>query len=372
MKILHLRTLSDRGGGPEKTIFNSCKKLYEYDIRADVAYIIDSSGVDGVMLREGAQASGINLFVIEESCPFSLQTFRNFKGILYEGGYDIVHSHDYKTHFLAAIYKKRFGYGFVATVHGYNATTFREKIYYRIDRFSLGRADIVIVPGQYLAEELKKKFNIRNVEVVYNGIDLNDWRFRRLGEKDKSDRFNLLYVGRLSREKNVELLLNACGMLLEEGAAVRLTIVGEGREEKRLKTIVRDKGIRDFVDFVGFVSHEKLYDLLVFADVLVLPSVTEVFPNVLLEAMSVGVPVIASNVGAVGELVRNGIEGLLFDSGNVCQLKEKIELVMSKPDLAQQFALSARTRVEREFSFDKHLRETIALYEKISSFEFSR
>ncbi len=365
MKILHLRTLADSGGGPDKTIFKLCGCLNgKADIRADVGYIVNPMNVDVNRLQRLAESEGIKLFVIEERWPFSINTLRAIKRILQKGRYDIVHSHDYKTHFFSSFLRGHCTYKCVATVHGYNATSFRERLYYQVDRVTLKKVDVVITPGKYLAKFLGRKFGLERVKVIYNGIDLKEWPIRQFDvDKFSNLPFNLLYLGRLSREKNIELLIKALGLLLKETENVRLRIAGTGREHEYLKSFAKSSGLDDYIEFVGFVTREEICELLSSSDILILPSRTEIFPNVLLEAMAVGVPVIASNVGAVNELIRDGRDGLLFDSGDVFQLKEKIRFMMSQPDLACQFVRSARQRIEEEFTFDEHLRKTIELYE---------
>ncbi len=365
MKLLHLRTLSDSGGGPEKTIFNVCKYHNDSgDILAEIAYIIDPMTVDKNRLEKKARAAGSKLFIVEENHPLSLKTLRTLKEILDVGRYDVVHSHDYKTNLVAGLFKKHFGYKFVVSIHGYNATTFRERIYYQFDRISLKKADVVVTPGRCLAEELKSKLGLKDVRVIYNGIDLNKWAFFESNKSDYSCPIELLYVGRLSAEKNVELLIDACSILKNE-FEIRLTLAGTGESYAELRNRVSEKGLVENVEFAGFVSQNDVYDLLTRCDIFVLPSKTEVLPNSLLEAMAVGVPVIASDVGSVSELIRDGKEGLLFKSGNVNELTEKIRQLILDFAFGCRLAYSARKRIESDFTFDMYLNKTIDLYESL-------
>ncbi len=365
MKILHLRTLAHTGGGPEKTIFNSCKAFAQKNIQADALYIVNPKSTNIKNLSQLAKNAGIRLFVIEETNPLSLKTFRTMQTILSDQQYDIVHSHDYKTHLLAAILRRKFGYKYIATVHGYNATTLREKIYYQFDRFSLRRANLVIAPAKFLADELKRKFKINNIEVVYNGIELNEYPFAEFDKAKFTAPFNLLYLGRLSAEKNVKLLIEAIALLSERGFNLRLKIAGAGPQEKYLKRLVEVKGLNHCIEFTGFLERTKIHELLSSADIFVLPSKTEVFPNVLLEAMAVGTPVIATKVGGVEELIRDETDGLLVNSDDVNQLTQKIEFLINHPELACNFAVSARKRIEQHFTFANHFVRTIEIYEEL-------
>lgn len=146
---------------------------------------------------------------------------------------------------------------------------------------------------------------------------------------------SIAYVGRLSPEKGVHVLLEALGTV----QGVNLTIIGDGPERSRLEATAEELGLATRVRFVGSRPWgTDLLDTIRQHNALVLPSLTEGLPLVLIEAMSQGVPVIASAVGGIPELVRHGINGLLFSAGDVSQLAEAITTLTSNPDLRFRLA----------------------------------
>ncbi len=364
MRILHLRTLSGTGGGPEKTIFNSCDKLREYNITADVFYIIDNSSSNIEHLKKLAKNANVNVFVVCENSPFSLNTIRTFKKIIKEGNYDIVHSHEYKTNLFAALYKKDSGYKFITTAHGYNPTSIREHIYYQLDRFSFKKADVIITPAKFFKDYLSENFKVKKdkIKVIYNGIDVKEYSFNPHSMKKVP---NILYLGRLSKEKNIPLLIYCVAKLRDDNIDVKLTIAGDGQEKERLESLISKLRLYGEIELTGFVERKNVGKIFSESDIFVLPSRTEVLPNVILEAMAVGIPIIASNVGGIPELIRDGIDGFLFESDNLVSLVQKIKTLIESPEAGGQFVRNARKRVEELFTFEKHINETVKTYKEL-------
>jgi glycosyltransferase involved in cell wall biosynthesis len=310
-------------------------------------------------LAEKAKQLGVPFHSAMEEGPFSIQTLKAFRKVITEGKYDIVHTHEYKSNALAWIYHRRFGYKVVATTHGYNRTTFREYLYYRFERWILKSADAIVTPTQEMHRRILQ-FGISpsRVYVIPNGVEIAS---RNLIErKPRSSRISLLYLGRLSEEKDPSNLLKAMAELRKRNLDVELVLAGDGPERGNLETQKSELGLSDSValpGYIGDVSH-----LLANADILVSPSRTECMPNSILEAMGSGVPVVGTDVGGVGEMIRNGIDGLLCPPRDSKALADAIERLIADASLAKRLAESARDRVLNEFSFKQHMKATLDLY----------
>jgi len=144
---------------------------------------------------------------------------------------------------------------------------------------------------------------------AFNEIDL--WK-RRVGKE--SDYFTYLFVGRLNRGKRVDMLIDAFNEVLNVTQQARLIIVGNGPEYARLISKVKNYEIVDHVKFVGWTPHEEIWKYYLLSDVVVLPSEHEGMPNVIYESLACGKPVIASNVCGINEVLKDGVNGLLFNS----------------------------------------------------------
>jgi glycosyltransferase involved in cell wall biosynthesis len=166
----------------------------------------------------------------------------------------------------------------------------------------------------------------------------------------------VLFAGRLSSEKGLDVLLDAA-----QQAGVRVLVAGEGPEEQRARAI-------GGAEFLGRVSTERVRELLHGSRAAVVPSIA--FENAslsVLEPMAAGVPVIASAVGGIPELVRAGQEGLLVAPGNVEMLRDALARISSDRALAARLGAAGRARAQTEFSPDRHLKELERLYADVTT-----
>ena len=185
--------------------------------------------------------------------------------------------------------------------------------------------DRIVCQSYYMKNDLIKNYSIdeRLLAVIHNPVDID--HILKLSKSDKllydSKKVNLLAVGRLSGEKGFDLLLQSM-VKLEKNFF--LTIIGEGKEIEQLQYLTKKLKISNRVNFVGF--QEKPYQYMVQADMLVLTSRYEGFPNVVLEANACGTPVVAFDCpGGTGEIIENGLNGFLVKCGDIKELAEAIE-----------------------------------------------
>jgi glycosyltransferase involved in cell wall biosynthesis len=163
-------------------------------------------------------------------------------------------------------------------------------------------------------------------------------------------------VGRLVEIKGYPLLLEAVACLQCEGRNVRLTLAGDGPDRGRLEQQARRLGIADRVVFAGWKNQQELRELYLGSDVGVLSSFAEGVPVVLMEAMATGVPCVAPRINGIPELIRDGIDGLLFSASNVSELTSAIGKLMDNPDLRKRMSAFARERVAEKYELSKNVR----------------
>jgi glycosyltransferase involved in cell wall biosynthesis len=147
---------------------------------------------------------------------------------------------------------------------------------------------------------------------------------------------------------------------MRDGVDLELTLAGDGPEHSSLSKLGADLGFNGRLRMPGHVW--DVMPLLSSADIFVNPSRTECMPNTLLEAMSAGVPIVATNVGGVGELIRDGVDGLLCPPADPVVLAKAIKQLVDDRVLAQRLADSAYDRVVNEFSFDRRMERIMDLY----------
>lgn len=223
------------------------------------------------------------------------------------------------------------------------------------------RANKIIAVSKALAEEAIKYFHLstERIVVIHNGIDLQGLNVYY--KKRKEDQ-TILSVGRLVWRKGFKFLIDAMPNVLSEYPDARLFIVGDGDQQVPLQRLVKKLGIDHAVKFLGRVSTEKLYSLYCKADVYVQPSLYEPCGITILEAMSFGKPIVATNVGGTPELITNGVEGLLVKPKDSEHLAKAITCLFSDSSLKKKLGDNARRRVERDFTWEVVAKKTMKLY----------
>ena len=214
------------------------------------------------------------------------------------------------------------------------------------------------------------------IRVIRNGVDLSSFAGSTQSEADASLASQLGIgtnslvcgtVARLHRQKGIRYLIEAFVLLLADFPSLKLLIVGEGSERASLANRAVELGVSQSVLFAG--HRNPPVRCLRLMHVFVLPSLYEGFPNTLLEAMAAHVPVVASDVGGVNELVRQDENGLLVPPGDPLALAEAVRSLLLNPDKAKHMATVAYDRIRKEFSLEGMLEEYDDLYEELLSKE---
>lgn len=174
---------------------------------------------------------------------------------------------------------------------------------------------------------------------------------------------SIICVGRLSAEKGQVGLLRTFARLRSKHSKLSLRLVGDGPDRSGLEELARELGVSDAVSFVGRLPEEEALGEIARADLLVLPSFMEGLPIVLMEAMAVGVPVVASRVAGIPELVEDGQTGLLFDPSNWDDLAVCIERFLNDEALGNALAENAKSKVAAEFDTRKSAAQLAELFQ---------
>jgi colanic acid/amylovoran biosynthesis glycosyltransferase len=184
------------------------------------------------------------------------------------------------------------------------------------------------------------------LHIVHCGINLD--RYQPVTHQSGQKR--LLYIGRLSAAKGVPILLQAVAAVALQHPNLQLTIVGDGPDRQSLELQASQLGISDHLNFVGYQSQEAVCQYLQNCDIFMLPSFAEGLPVVLMEAMATGIPVIATAIAAISELVEDGINGYLVPPGAVEPLAQRLDQLISDSQLRQTLGQAGRTKVEQAFN----------------------
>ena len=208
------------------------------------------------------------------------------------------------------------------------------------------------VAGQLAAEHVRAG----KVVVVPNGIELDAFTPAAASAK----RREVLVVANLRPEKGYDVLVDAAQRLLADYPDAHFRCVGTGGERENLQAQATARGVAHAFTWMG--ARDDVPALLAQADLFVLPSRTESMPNSVLEAMAARLPVIASAVGGVPEVIDDGRTGLLFRAGDAAALAEGMARVMRDPDLGTELGNNARNEVRENYSFDRMVKAIDSLY----------
>ncbi|MDR5700213.1 glycosyltransferase [Agromyces aerolatus] len=192
---------------------------------------------------------------------------------------------------------------------------------------SFGRAQAVTTPTRKAAQFLEKHTGLRGVHAISCGIDAH--KYSPNWEPRTENR--ILFVGRVTGEKQIDVLLRAAALLPAELDA-KVEIVGGGDQLKNLQQLAAELGLADRVTFTGYVTDEELREAYHRASVLAMPSIAELQSIVTMEAMASALPVVAANAMALPHLVHDGENGFLFEPSNAEDLAAKLRTVLEAPD----------------------------------------
>jgi glycosyltransferase involved in cell wall biosynthesis len=194
--------------------------------------------------------------------------------------------------------------------------------------------------------------------VIYNGVDLE--RFARPREPVAG---RILFVGRLSQQKRPDVALRILAAVRRSFPGAELHVVGGGPDEAEVRRLAEELGLGDGLRLLG--RRDDIPELLARADCVLLTSDYEGCPLTVLEAMAASVPVVATRVGGVPELVADGETGLLADAGDVARLAASVERILGDQALAARLGAAARSRAAANFSRDRMQEQTFALYSQL-------
>jgi glycosyltransferase involved in cell wall biosynthesis len=213
-----------------------------------------------------------------------------------------------------------------------------------LSRFLWRTASSVTVLTKHLQDLALETAPDLNSVIIGNGIDSD--RFPYKAPNSRSTAVRLISVCRLISRKGLEYLIEAMQELKQDGTVLEL--VGSGQDEERIADLIRSRGLSDHIKMIGFTAPEQLYRHYHRADIFVLPSLSESFGQVLLEAMSCGLPIVASSVGGIPETVRDKTNGLLVPPKDPEALVAAIRWLAANPRqrfrLGQYNAKQARER----------------------------
>jgi len=373
IRVLELRSVRGTGGGPEKTILLGAARSDPNRYAVTVCYVRDARD-DVFSIDNRAASLSLDYEEIVERHSFDPSVVWALRKLVRRRRIDIVHAHDYKTDLLAWLLSRCESVIPLSTAHGWSGHSRRERLlYYPLEKRLLRHFPLVIAVSDDIRQELIR-CGARSdaVRTVLNGIEPADFVRDRSREADIRRRLGfadddvvVASVGRLETEKRYDLLVEAFASLRPTWPRLKLVVVGEGGLRGALAGQVQRLGLGDVCQFLGLRG--DVIDLHHAFNVFVQSSSNEGAPNAVLEAMALETPVVATAVGGTGQLVRDGVDGLLVRPGGADVLADAIRRTLSEPRLTAVRVASARRRVETDLSFETRMAAVESIYSELSA-----
>jgi L-malate glycosyltransferase len=345
-----------------------------------VTLLGEADSVHLVRWAKGLAARGFDISVITlgetsidgittYNLPFGKSRTRGYfgnlhkaKGLIGEIKPDLIHAH-YAVGYWLWAYQSKF-HPYIISVWGSDVVSFPDNFLKKsLLKRILTSADAITATGIYLKDKTVQLFPQveRKISIVPFGVEIP----AEIAERIAADKVRLVFLKAHEKIYGTDLLLSAMEQVIKTHPNIYLTMAGQGSMTEALKNQARQLGIDDHVDFCGFVEHDQVYSFLSGHDILVMPSLQEAFGVAILEASAAGLPVIASDIGGVPEVLIHEKTGLLVPPGDTDKLAQAIIRLADNADLRKQMGAAGRKLVEEKYRWDISLDKMTELYEKI-------
>ncbi len=366
MRICHL-IASNFAGGPEKQIVELTTRLVEFGWEVRIGSFRE--GRSEVEIISRAQARGLETFLIDTRSPFSPAAVLQLRRQLRDFGAEILLTHGYKADTVGRLGVRGTGVRQIPVVRGFTGEDRKIRLYEALDRRILKSASALVSVSEATKRMLVDHgVRAERVHVVHNSVDC----LLQPTSVDLHDLFSLpagapvvVAAGRLSPEKGHRFLVEALAICQEACPQAQLVLLGDGKLRGALEEQATALGLSDRVHLAGF--RQDVLECLAAADLVVNPSLTEGLPNVVLEAMSVGTAVAATDVGGVAELIPDPDRGWLVEAGRPEALAAAMVEALSSDEERRRRAAGGRAHVREHFSFEVQRRRFCELCEQLAA-----
>lgn len=282
---------------------------------------------------------------------------------------DIIHCQWALSGIAGVIAKKIRNKPLIVSLRGEDLKALNNPLMRPLFKWVIRNADYITANNEFHIKQIKHL--AKKVRVIRNGIDASIFKIRN--KKQIREKLQLpekktliLFVGWLVKRKGIHHLLDAIPSVIKEQRNVRFLVIGEGELHDQLLHQAKENKIESYVSFLGKKPLEEVAEYMSAADLLVLPSLYEGMPNVVMEAFASGLPVIATDVCGTAELVKNKVNGLLVKAGDVQGLSRSLTTVLENKKLAGKLSKNALETIKKQrLTWEKSAELHIKLYEEV-------
>lgn len=366
MKVLHLISSSGMLGA-ERVILELAEYLRKEGVDVTIG-VFENKQNPNLELADYAREKSFDVQVFPCKGRLDKKTIHLIKNYIETEGVQILHSHNYKSNFYAwrAINNN---IRWVVTNHG-RRFGFRLSIYNLLDSLIVRRADRIIAVSEEIYKRIKAKgIGDGRIYLVENGVNLERFSKKVLDSLKESlgikkEALVVGTIGSLSKEKGHLYLMKAIPKVVQKVPKTTFLLIGDGRERSFLEETTSKLNISDRVIFAG--TRKDIPEILSILDLFVLPSLKEGLPMSLLEAQAAKVPVVATRVGAIPNVIKNGVTGILVPSKDSATLSDAIIQILSNKKFASEMAEKGFLRIRDHFSSEKMGEKYWSIYKELT------
>ncbi len=354
-------------GGPDRQILGQALAMDNKRFRTTIA-AFSEGGKDAELVRRAA-AAGLPAETVPVRHAYDPRAVGLITELLRRESVDLLVTHGYRSNLLGRKAARRYGIAHLVVTRGWTTENLKVRLYHALDKFTLRRSEMIVCVSENKKTELTAAgIPTAKLTVIPNAVNAADPRKRPSvnwrGKYGWPPTVPIVVsAGRLSPEKGPDIFLAAAEILREQGLPAKFIIFGSGPLAGQLQTRIENGNQAGIVILAGHVT--DLRDELSAFDLLANPSRSEGMPNIVLEAMAAGLPVVATDVGGVAELIEDGRTGRLVAPGDPAILAVAIRNALAQPERTDEMARAAQEKVKREFSFETQARSYADIYDRL-------
>lgn len=351
--------------GAERWIMALARNLKPDRVKCLLA-VTDESGHQNLEILDRFGELGLESHRIKMGSRFDIRVILKLVRLIRKKRIHIIHTHGYKSDIIGLVAARLAGIRSVSTPHGFGVVNddFKLRMFARIGYRILRYFDKIVPLSEEIEGEINRlKIPSARVRLILNGVDLDEIESLKTdGGPDyfRNEDAKIVYVGRLDTGKNIHELIHSFDLLYKEIKNVRLVIIGDGTHRQALERLAGGMSSRSRIEFMGYRKDRLV--LLKECDIFSMTSVREGIPRCLMEAMAMGLPVVAYDIPGVDTLVTHRKTGLTTQPGNIEGIKDNWKLLINDKAVSKTIAANGKDHVFETFSASRMAAEYSSLF----------
>ncbi len=368
LRILHLRA-SNFYGGPERQLHYHAKYAKNTDTEVIISSFSEYNETPEFITTIANDDIETVLFTVTSA--YDRSVVKKITEYLNENNIDILCTHDYRTHFYGMYATKKTNTKWIAFSRGMTKENLKIKLFTFFEKYIIRKANHLVAVSESQKKKLiAQSITEQKITTVHNAIDIT--LVDNIKPLSLKERFNfpnnsivLISGGRFSFEKGQIYFVKAAEIALTKNKNLRFVLFGDGPDLEKTRQYIKNRNLESFILCPGF--EKNMLNYIKDADILVNPSLSEGLPNIVLESMASYLPVIATDVGGLPEIIQSDYNGILIPSQDSNSLAKAIQALVTDIKIIEKFKNNARQTIVDTFNFKSQNNKLIKLYTKIAN-----